>query len=49
MSDSNVLQDDKSKIFDKINIYVEIFNKNTNESDCVIPTLESNGAIVFFK
>jgi hypothetical protein len=34
------------KIFSKFNIYVEIFNKSINESDCVIPMLETNGAIV---
>jgi hypothetical protein len=49
MSDSNILQDDISKIFDKVNVYVEIFNKNMNESDCVIPMLETNGATVFIK
>lgn len=35
------------KIFNKINIFVEIYNKNINESECVIPTLEQNGATVY--
>ncbi len=35
------------KIFRDLNVYVEIFNKNINESDCVIPILETNGANVW--
>ena len=35
------------KFFSDLNIYVEIFNKNINESDCVIPILESYGANVW--
>ena len=51
MSECNINQDSQindQKIFSKVNIYVEIFNKSMNDSDCVIPMLESNGAIVIY-
>ncbi len=36
-------------IFSGLNIFVEIFNNGKNQSDCVIPILEENGAIVHKK
>lgn len=37
---------DEKKIFQNLNIFVEIFNNNINQSDCVIPKLKENGAMV---
>jgi len=45
LEESSIIEESK-QIFKNMNIFVEIFNNNTNHSDCVIPILQKYGAIV---